>query len=383
MITMAKLPRLSDYPNIEVEKVFKPGDFETSYFLRIPFEYIGLLDINVAHRNIVNKSSGLVRHLTDEYHKVNFPNGLKIIEGEPMEDSSDKRLFHESYGWHMQKLGIIDKHDEVLVPAYLNGWRDLGQNPWHMLWEQNPYPELCLNGDHTVSSNKPGSKLIMVTGDRDYGITHNNDLNTGRIYSCLVVPIDGNPQIKDVRVDDNECIYTPGLEENLSTSISWAASGKRLVRNGELPKLYDIIEQYYDVAHVFPVSKKHPEEIDGRTDRIRKGELVQRLYNNYPEKFKENCCNAIDEGLAIAEYYFDIVGVNDESFMILHSYGSLEEVANKAIMKGMKDAIIVDEGGSVATWAWYHGPKGGFENCSSYLRPSAISVLGIKLRDVN
>jgi len=380
---MPNLPRKADYKGIVVERFIGPYDKEFTYFLKIPFEQIAEMRISVANRTWVNLGSGLVRHLTFENGDLVNPDGVKIIEGRLAYDSSERRVLHNDYDKHLVNLGIKDKDGHVLVPAYLNGWRDLGQNPWHVLWESEPkLNEFLTPAGKVAKEPKETIRLIRLSEDEKYGITRNGDISTGRAYSCLVTPRQGLPYISQLRFDEQHEVYDGGLVHRLSDSIDWAASGKALVRDGALLDLCDIVEQYYDVAHIFPVSKSSPEHIDGRADRPRKGELVQRLYGGYPEKFKENCVKALNEGLGTAEYYFDIVGVDDDSLMILQMYGSFAEVGNTAVQRGMKDAIIVDEGGSVATWSWYHGPNGGYENVSSYFRPSAIAVLGIKLKEI-
>jgi hypothetical protein len=373
------IPRKSDYPNIEVERFFPNNGTEFTYFLKIPFEDIDELKISIANKSMVNLGSGLIRHLEDEEGKVKYPNGVRLVDGKLITDSSAKRIFHWDYDKHMQKLGIKNKNGDVLVPAYMNGWRDLGQNPWHIFWESNPAAEEYISGNN-ISNGKKKDCLVRLSDDEKYGITRNHDINSGRIYSCFVMPNKGEPHIRRLRINEQHELYTPDLEEKLNDSINWCASGKALLRDGNPIDIYDIVEQYYDVAHIFPVSNKAPEDIDGRTDRIRKGELVQMLYKNYPSQFKNNCIKALKEGLGTGEYYFDIVGVNDDNLMTLHMYGNLKEVASYAKNKGMRDAIIVDEGGSIASWAWYHGPNGGFENCSSYLRTQAIGMFGIKLK---
>jgi len=375
------LPRKSEYPEIEVERFFPKGDMEFTYFLKIPFSNIASMNISVANRKMINLGSGLTRHLEDEEGNIKYPNGVRLVDGKLITDSSAKRIFHWDYEKHMKALGIKDDDGHAIIPAYLNGWRDLGQNPWHILWESNPGLEDYLDGEKLSNGKRNMQRLVRILDDEKYGITRNQDLSTGRVYTALVIPKRGRPNITEIRVDEQQELYDKNLEKRLSDDVEWCASGKALVQNGEMRDLYDIVEQYYDVAHVFPVSNKAPESIDGRTDRIRKGELVQRLYKDYPDKFKQNCIAALDEGLGTGEYYFDIVGVNDDSLMILQMYGKLEDVANCAIQKGMKDAMIIDEGGSVATWAWYHGPNGGYENCSSYLREQAVALLGIKLND--
>ncbi len=375
-----KLPMKSDYPDIEVERKFPNEGQEFTYFLKIPFKDIDEMQISVANRTMVNLGSGLIRHLEDDSGKVKYPNGVRLVDGKLITDSSAKRIFHWDYDTHMQKMGIKDQDGHVSIPAYVNGWRDLGQNPWHLYWESNPEHEEKFDGEKISNGKTNGDRLVRLDDDEKYGITRNGDLNTGRVYSCLVIPNRGKPNITDIRIDENHDIYDSKLEDKLTDAVDWCASGKALIKDGKMRDLYDIVDQYYDVAHVFPVSKSAPESIDGRTDRIRKGKLVQRLYKDYPDKFKQNCIDALDEGLGTGEYYFDVVGVNDDSLMILHMYGKLSDVANQAIKKGMKDAIIVDEGGSVASWAWYHGPEGGYENCSSYLRTKGIGLLGIKLK---
>jgi hypothetical protein len=377
---MKSLPGIIDYDGIEIKREFQRKDREFTYSLKIPFEHIFDLNVSIANRKLVNLSSGLVRHLYDESGVICYPDGVKIIENQLITDSSKKRIYHWDYDKHLQALEIKDKNLNVLCPAYLNGWRDLGQNPWHVFWENNTNGERFLKDDGTISNNPDSiDRLVRIKEDDIYGITRNNNLDSGRVYTSFIVPNKGKPYIDEVRFDENQDIYSNDMNQNLSSVINWAASGKPLVKNGNPVNIEDVVEQYYDVAHVFAVSNEKIENKESRPDRLRKGDLVQKLYKNYPKDFKKNCIDVMSDGYEKGKYYFDVVGVDDSKFMILQKYGTLDDVSKSAQEIGMKDAIIVDEGGSVATWSWYHGPNGGFENCSSYLRPQAIAVLGIKL----
>jgi len=76
------------------------------------------------------------------------------------------------------------------------------------------------------------------------------------------------------------------------------------------------------------------------------------------------------------------VGIKEDSLVICHRQGTLEQVGEYLIKKHrVQEAVILDEGGSIACWASWHGPRGGFISISSYFRPWATSCIAFILRN--
>ena len=142
-----KLPSIADYPDIEVERKKEKGGKQYTYFLKIPFAYLEQLKVSIANRSYVNLGSGLYRQLFHDDGKLVNPNGLRTFGQELITDGDEIRAFHWKYAQHMERMGITDENGIVLAPAYVNGLRDLGQNSWHIFWEQNPGLEYFLQGE--------------------------------------------------------------------------------------------------------------------------------------------------------------------------------------------------------------------------------------------
>ncbi|MBI2140134.1 hypothetical protein HYU14_04365 [Candidatus Woesearchaeota archaeon] len=389
-----KLPDLSDYHDIEVEKTRKKGDKEFTYFLRVPFEYVQKMEVSIANKPMVNLSSGLYRQLYYSDGTLFDANGARVFIDELLTGKHEMRAFHWTYEKHMEKMGIIDENGLVLVPAIVNGMRDLGQNSWHVFWEKDPGLEFFLEGTflggkgYVSLKKRQKDRWFRLLEDDIYGTMRatalGNDFSTGRSYRCLTIPTEGNPTIQNLKFDEKQDVYSSDLETKLSDSILWAVSGKELVTHGIAMDPMDILEQYCgDPAHIIPVSRQKPvtPAESGISDRPREKPLLEKLFEGYPLNFKENCLTHAKGLIGAAKYYFDVVGVDGTSLMILHKYGTLKEVGDEAVRRGMTDGIVVDEGGSIALWAWHHGPNGGYENVSSYFRPSAISLFGIILKN--
>jgi len=71
----------------------------------------------------------------------------------------------------------------------------------------------------------------------------------------------------------------------------------------------------------------------------------------------------------------------DEYITIYHSIDVVENIAKKLVDKGIKDAIILDNGGSVGLYAsWLNNNAGGWLNTCSYFRFERISYIGLILK---
>ena len=382
------LPSLASYPNLILEKKRVSGQDQFWFLCKIPFDDIEGLQISIANRELVSGGSGLFRHFFDANGKLVDPNGVRVLGDRVLTRSQDKRVLHWPYERHLQELGFQDERGYLRIPGILSSWRDLGQNPWHLFWEpaEDTHTwrlkgEFGSGAEYVEQVARSPRNLTALREDEIFGVTRGKNLKTGRVYSALTFSHStGTPGIADLRVDEQGDIWDADLQQCLSEELQFAASGKALLMDGRFVA-HERVEQYYDLAHVFPVSDRDPEFIEGVSDRPRKGELLERLYRGYPNGFGQRCQEALSQGLGTARYYFNIVGVGDDrTLCFLHVDSTLEGAAHEASRCGMRSAIIVDEGGSVSLFSTFRGPKGSYENISSYFRPTAIAVLGVRLK---
>ena len=84
-----------------------------------------------------------------------------------------------------------------------------------------------------------------------------------------------------------------------------------------------------------------------------------------------------------SRYYHSTLGISEEGVVLYHYYDKIEEIAKRLVDKGVKDSIILDQGGSVGAYAsWVH-PNGGYISSSSYFRPNRISTIAFVLKPNN
>ncbi|MBW2988119.1 hypothetical protein DRJ48_02230 [Candidatus Woesearchaeota archaeon] len=342
----------------------QPNDKEFEYWVKIPLELINGAVLSIANRGELNHSSGLVRHLMDENGNMVAFSGVRIESDRVITDKEELRKYHWSYDTHLKHMGLIDETGKPTKTAIVIGNRDLGNNFWHIAWERGEQEPLFYLLKEPI---------------------------TKRIYHCFVVWEHGVLGIEEFRFDSEHRVYRARTGIEVSDTVDWLVSGKPLVIEGQPLNLGDprVVEQFYDIRHVIHFNyktqltyiqglSKIPElNRPGLTDM----RILEYIYANYPEEFGERAIEVLNSPeTKPARYYFNAVGLSDRELIICQKFASLEELANFMIEKlGVKRAIVLDEGGSVATWASYHGPDGGFENVSSYFRPSALSLIGFEL----
>jgi hypothetical protein len=112
-----------------------------------------------------------------------------------------------------------------------------------------------------------------------------------------------------------------------------------------------------------------------RKSDIKEAEILNFLYDGYPKGFAQKALDALKD-IPRSEYYFNVIGTTEDYLIICQRQGTLEDVGQYLISEhGVVEAIILDEGGSVACWGSWYGPKGGFINISHYFRPFATSCI--------
>jgi hypothetical protein len=164
------------------------------------------------------------------------------------------------------------------------------------------------------------------------------------------------------------------LEGNrdVTKEVAWCVYGNCVLRGGEVVSIEDIIDQFYDIRHVLAFDRERPS-----------GQQIEaEIYEGYPERFRENALRALREkGVPRNRFLHNCLGLSEDSVFILQREGTVEEVAHYLREAGTKDGIILDNGGSVACWAWWvNASGGGFLFAAPDYRPPASAVIAFVLK---
>ena len=362
----------------EIERIQEPFQRQANFYMKMPFSHLEEAKISISNRTLINECSGRRRNLG----KVG---GLRIIDDKIITKSEEIYVFHWEYEPHFKELGVVDDSGMPIKLAVVNGNRDLGNNDWHIAWQHNPPEDKYVLGKNGKITGPIKQDRLVRLKDEPY---------TQRSYNCLIVPRKGAPYINDVKFDQNQDVIDPKTGENISEQLNWLTYGKPMVRDGKVVDITkpEIIEQFGgDIRHILKLSDKEATIFEGKiknlapfSDRkssIREIEILNFLYDNYPQGFAQKALDALKD-VPRAEYYFNVVGTTEDFLIICHRQGTLEDVGQYLIYKhGIKEAIILDEGGSVACWGSWYGPRGGFINLSYYFRPFSTSCIAFILKD--
>jgi len=321
---------------------------ESDFFLRCGFDAISDYLLSITYRRLSNRSSGVRR--TPEH-----PEGFRVIGEVELADpfkgdnKENARIYHEGIDWHIKHLKI-DGKDFFIVS---NG--NLGNNFWNLAWGRDQDSHIyCLKGEPFLE----------------------------RAYSCFLVPQSGKPRIQKVRFNGLEQVLDEN-GRNISEEVNWCNYGQQILREGNVVPIEEIIEEFYDVRHVLDLrdyAKKG--DPDGEKRMQEDMEVIRSLYLEYPEKFREKMIAGLKAGRKRGEHYHNVLGIVEKGIVVYQSKGVVEDIAKRLADKGTKDAIILDNGGSVGTYAsWENDNKGGWLNKCSYFRPERISYIAFVLKD--
>lgn len=309
---------------------------ESSLFMQAGFDEIEKNLLSISYRRFSNRESGVVR-------TSDCPEGYRKIRGLELKDAfsenkEDARLYHRDVRWHINHLKIDNKKDFFLVS---NG--NLGNNFWNISWEYKENPRLyCLYGEDFIK----------------------------RTYSCFVVPKKGTPKIQNVRFNGLEDVLDE-YGNNICNEVEWCNYGQRIIRDNKVIPIEEIIEEFCDVRHIF--------DLDDRKEEDKR--ILGEFYVDYPQKYKEKMLRELKQGRKRGEHYHNVLGLMDGGIAICHSKDIVENIAKKLVDKRIKDAIILDNGGSVGLYAsWLNDNNGGWLNTCSYFRPERISYVGFVLK---
>lgn len=225
----------------------------------------------------------------------------------------------------------------------------------------NPKHRLLLIGNRNLGNN-----FWFVAWHKDHKCFHLIDEPVKeRTYSCLVSYSGGRLQIESIRFQREGSDYHPysALDgSDLGGKMNWCTFGQQVLRDGNIVDVEEIIDQFYDIRHVlyFPTSSD-----EGRKE-------LQELYQGYPGTFRDRALDAWRSGRPRSRYIHNAVGIGPDKIVIIQRHGTIEEIGQWLKDEGAQDGVILDNGGSVFTWAWWPITKIGQEGGNVMVRGNTI-----------
>lgn len=246
---------------------------------------------------------------------------------------------------HLQRLGVLDRSGKPLRRAVAITNRNLGTNHGHIAWQRQPSPRIFRIQEDPVDRAS---------------------------YSCLCAWRDGRLSIDDLRFDvPNDRVYSAVDDREVGPDLEWATAGQRILRGGHVPRVDDIADHFYDIRHVLAFD--HHRETG---EEIRRG-----LYRDYPAAFQSNVRKAWADGVPRSRYVHNAIGFSSSEAVIVQREGTIEEIGIALSAAGADDGIILDNGGSVACWAWWvNAYAGGLISPTVDYRPPGTSVIAFVLK---
>jgi hypothetical protein len=245
---------------------------------------------------------------------------------------------------HLRRLAVLDASGRVQRRAIAISNRNLGTNHGHIAWQRGETP-----------------RLFRVAEDPcDYSP-----------YSCLTVWRSGTISIEDLDFDfSGQRVLDASGGRDLSDEIEWATFGQRVLGSGKIVRIEQIAPQFYDIRHVLAFD---PLRREGEQTR-------QALYEGYPRSFADNVRSALTRGVPRARYFHNAIGVTATGIVIIQREGTVEEVGAALKEAGADDGVILDNGGSVACWAWWiEDYRGGLVSPTIDYRPPGTSAIAFVL----
>jgi hypothetical protein len=245
---------------------------------------------------------------------------------------------------HLQRLGVTDGSGKPARRAVAITNRNLGTNHGHIAWQRGESPPVF---------NIEEDPLDRVS------------------YSCFCMWRDGHISIEDLRFDgSNSRVHHAADGRDLSEELDWATTGQRILRLGEIARIEEIAHHFYDIRHVLAFD-----------DHRQAGDAIRRhLYLGYPMAFQSNVRSAWAAGVPRSRYVHNAIGLSAAEVIIIQREGTVEEIGAALRDGGAADGIILDNGGSIACWAWWvNDYAGGIVSPTVDYRPAGTSVIAFVL----
>jgi hypothetical protein len=221
-------------------------------------------------------------------------------------------------------LDLLDEYGRPTNRLILIGNRNLGNNLGFIAWHKTKDPK-CFHLQ--------------------------NEQITERVYSCLTCkkPSKGLNSSVDLSIDrikfqqnEGNCkpVQSSGSQD-IADEVMWCTYGQQVLRKGQLVDVEELIDQFYDIRHVFFFPTPwHQKELSS-------------MYKDYPRSFRDNALHELRSGRPRSRYLHNAVGIGSGNIVLLQRHGTIEEIGQWLQEAGAEDGLILDNGGSVFTWAWW------------------------------
>ena len=244
---------------------------------------------------------------------------------------------------HLAQLGLVDAVGRSTTRAIAISNRNLGTNHGHLAYERGAHP-----------------RVFAVR----------EDPCNQAAYACLTAWRDGSIGIEPLVFDLQTQTVRDGEGRDLRDAVEWATSGQQVLRLGTVAALDTLVDRFYDVRHLFAFD---PRSAEGDGIRL-------RIYEGYPERFRDNVRAAWRDGVPRARYVHNAIGLNADALFIVQREGTVEEIGQALKDAGAVDGLILDNGGSVACWAWWvNDYAGGLISSTVDYRPPGTSAIAFVL----
>ncbi|MEM1552064.1 MAG: hypothetical protein QXH03_05300 [Candidatus Bathyarchaeia archaeon] len=233
-------------------------------------------------------------------------------------------------------LNLLDGDGNPTCRLILIGNRNLGNNPGFVAWHSQKQP-----------------RLFHLQGE-----FFEDEEGLPKVFTMLTAWKGGDLTIESIRFKPTGNDYMPCLLQHHSgkeEEIAWCTYGQQVLRKGEVVSIEEIIDQFYDIRHVF----WFPTHQGNQTSCPIGEEELRALYAYYPTepkgltRWRETLLRELYAGRPRSRYFHNAVGVSSDKVFILQRHGTPEEIGYWLREEGAEDGLILDNGGSVFTWAWW------------------------------
>jgi hypothetical protein len=245
---------------------------------------------------------------------------------------------------HLRRLGLANEEGCPTRRVVAVGNRNLGNNWGVVAYHRDWKPSLFALKDEPLAS---------------------------RTYRCLVQRQTSGLSIEELRFLPEGGVESVAGRPSADDAIEWATFGNQVLANGRIRPITEMLHEFYDLRHVVCLSHK------------RDADQMEEIWNGYPDRYAERLAAAIRRGVPRSRYLHNCIAVADDRVGIIQKFGTPEELAETARARGFRDAVALDNGGSVFTYAWFARPagagsgppSGGCVFSSADWRPPSISIL--------
>ncbi|MEM4724338.1 MAG: hypothetical protein QXP01_04945, partial [Candidatus Hadarchaeum sp.] len=233
-------------------------------------------------------------------------------------------------------LNLLDGDGNPTCRLILIGNRNLGNNLGFVAWHSEKQP-----------------KLFHLRGE-----FFEHESGMPRVFTMLTAWKDGDLTIEPMTFKPTGNDYMPCLPQHhprKEEDIAWCTYGQQVLREGKVVSIEDLIDQFYDIRHVFwfPIHQVGDAYCSAGEEELR------ALYAHYPERpqdlkeWKEALLRELRVGRPRSRYFHNAVGVSPDKIVILQRHGTPEEIGHWLREEGAENGLILDNGGSVFAWAWW------------------------------